>query len=557
MAFPYVKLAPEWSNGVLADIKGGTGWALAGKDIEKTDDLSADVISFIDEQISLGRIVSATETEYRSAHLPSSRVLVEGSHHSLQAQIKDLGKWSVGDAIRTIKVRPGAYLVSSPIELPSGVHLDLRGVKIKLASGSNCDIITNADWDNGNSDITIEGGFLDGNRTGQVSVVGDGPGQSLISMVNVERFVARGIRGTSPFLHGIDMSNTLYYEQGDEPGCTGFLIDDCGFSDFGDDAITTHQSHNGLISNCFATDSAATYSTSSNAVEIDDGSSDIAIVGGWASDCGRGILVKGHSNNKAARNITVTGFVTTDCSFGFSVEGDVPFHESGPGELVTFTSCVATRCTAGVSVIHYGSAEFVGCTFDECANLFSNTDPTDATATAVIKMTGCQIHATRTVLDNPNIGTQVYSGCVWRGYTGTAAVVAQAPDIEFNNCVVTDGVNNFTGALVINPGADRCKVVGGSFKNPSGAGIRVAGGDNVVITGATMSGSSTAGGLLVSAATPNGLVIANNVSVGGSRGFNFDSTGGTAIVKHNIAKGSAAGIDGAPSGWTISENITA
>lgn len=484
-----------------------------------------------------------------------------GSVEALNAALAALPAWAEGDRQRHLGLQAGDFTVSAPIELPSGVILDLtRGVKITLANAANCDIITNADWAAGNSDITILGGFLDGNRTNQATPAAiPEPGQSLITLCNVERAVVKGVRGKSPALHGLDLTNTLYSTQGAEPGCVDFLVDDCVFSDFGDDGITTHMSHGGVISNCGAYDSAGSYSGDTNAFEIDDGSSDIAIVGGWARNCNKAVHIKAHANNDGARRVTVSGVVATDCNIAFNVGAETPYHANGAPEQVTYTDCIAQSCTAGISAIHYGSVEFIGCLFNDCTNLFSSTDPTDATATAVIKMTACQIHNTTSTLDNTNIVSQVYSGCVWRGDGGTSLVTVSGPDITFTDCTMVDGVSNFTGALHITASGVRCKVKGGRYVNSNGAGIRISGAEDVVIDGATISGGVTAGGLYIPATATAivGLRVTNCVAVGGTIGFNLDNDaeGDSALISGNVVGGSSDAINGTPTGFIIRDNI--
>jgi len=65
----------------------------------------------------------------------------------------------------------GNFIIDSPIKIPSWTIFQIIG-EITLAPNSNCNMIENEDWTNGNEEIEIYGGRLYGNRQQQSS--GDG-----------------------------------------------------------------------------------------------------------------------------------------------------------------------------------------------------------------------------------------------------------------------------------------------------------------------------------------------------------------------------------------------
>lgn len=70
----------------------------------------------------------------------------------------------------------GGYLVNSSLVMPDFCAFNLNGAYVKLADGSNCDMVTNADHVNGNEGGRIRGGTLDGNKAHQSPGAGVGIG---------------------------------------------------------------------------------------------------------------------------------------------------------------------------------------------------------------------------------------------------------------------------------------------------------------------------------------------------------------------------------------------
>src|SRR5690606_18187564 len=58
----------------------------------------------------------------------------------------------------------------------------------------------------------------------------------------------------------------------------------------------------------------------SNGFEIDDGSYDVTINGGWAYLCCKGVQIKAHEQQSVPHNINVNNFISAECNVSFSVE---------------------------------------------------------------------------------------------------------------------------------------------------------------------------------------------------------------------------------------------
>lgn len=282
----------------------------------------------------------------------------------IQAYLNGLPAYVADSPLRRVVPIDGDWAVVAPLQLPSGVYLDLgQGVRLTLDPGVNSDVITNDDWVNGNTDIWVDGGFLDGNRTFQDEVVGDGPGQSLISLVNVTGFGLLNIRGKSPILHGIDCSvRDPHTNPLGDPGCSDGVVHNCRFTDYGDDGVTTHWSHGITVTACICSDGAATYSTSSNGFEVDDGSYDITLTGCVAHShtSGSGFMVQGHAGRVPGRRITINGCVSYDnARAGYMVTQPTSAHVSEPARMVVINGPISSGNYYGIMVENYRSVHVI------------------------------------------------------------------------------------------------------------------------------------------------------------------------------------------------------
>lgn len=124
MAFPYVKLSDDWDGGVLADILGGTYWALGGNDVESTFGLPANVIAFIDKQIELGRLVQATQSEYNAAKAPGFVPFEYKKAHYLATEADVLA--GIDDTLAVTPAGLSARLEAGVTVESETIYLDVR-----------------------------------------------------------------------------------------------------------------------------------------------------------------------------------------------------------------------------------------------------------------------------------------------------------------------------------------------------------------------------------------------------------------------------------------------
>lgn len=232
----------------------------------------------------------------------------------------------------------GTHIADQTVEIPSNSTLQGAGLGtiIRLANGVNGDVITNCDW-TGDEKIAIKDLTLDGNAANQTHVVGDGPGQSGVSFVNVRDSYIENVCTFDTRLHGFDMNvRDVSGNNLNDAGCENVTIHGCTARSFGDDGFTTHWSKNIRIANCYASDPSSTYSNSSNGFEADDGSENIIISNSHAVRCAWGFVAQGHGGqNIPARHIIFDSCISEDASFHGFMATETTAGPSRP-EYVTF-----------------------------------------------------------------------------------------------------------------------------------------------------------------------------------------------------------------------------
>jgi hypothetical protein len=90
----------------------------------------------------------------------------------------------------------GSFTLSDSIRIPSYTVLDLRNAFIRLGDNVNKEAIQNSDIMNGNTDIEIVGGVIDGNSKNNMY------GNAII-MYNASRFIIRDVTVVNTFTDGI------------------------------------------------------------------------------------------------------------------------------------------------------------------------------------------------------------------------------------------------------------------------------------------------------------------------------------------------------------------
>jgi hypothetical protein len=150
----------------------------------------------------------------------------------------------------------------------------------------------------------------------------------------------------------------------------------------------------------------------SNGFEIDDGSYDVRIFGGYALNCSRGLQIKGHDYAPAATNVRVFGLTCENCSQNFAFRHDgfdggaEPKSETAFNiELVGCTSIVPRQKGASgldrraLNISGYDGVRIKDFSIIGTDDLTPPGDPTntnDATASSVIAIFG---NANNVILD--------------------------------------------------------------------------------------------------------------------------------------------------------------
>jgi parallel beta-helix repeat protein len=500
----------------------------------------------------------------------------------------------------TVSIPAGEYKLSKPLRLPSNVRLVGAGhlSRLLLADKANTNLITNKDWDRGNSNIFISGIYLDGNRLNQTNLVGDGPGQSLVDLVNVRHIVVENVRGASSVLHGInvgvrDEAHNLIKTILISTGIGRFQIGEAvlGISSSAtgtivgvgveDDYVTIRPANGSFISGevLWGRTSGAKWTATSDPQA--HGSSDAQIVNCEFRDFGddgvtthysSGVTVENCRFQDAAASYSASsnGIEFDDGSFdniakncwasncvrGFMAQGHagrVPAHN------VEFRDCIALKCQSGIRAVQTAPNASVaasdvtvtGGVFEDCVEgvTFYNYSSSLVQNARVTRAT----HAIRFLSDGtaPTKNIRI-TNCVFNIapllLTGTAS-----RQIEFENCELRGCVNKV--ALTIEMPEVHWK--GGIVESNAGTGIQVSG-LNSLIMGAIIrknlgTGVETTGGnahISANEITENAmglrLTSGTNVVIESNRfvrnrsyGIEISSSGGSAVVRSNSANGNA------------------
>lgn len=462
----------------------------------------------------------------------------------------------------------GTWTLDEALLVPSDTIFEGAGyaTHLVLADGANCDVVTNADWVNGNSNIVIRNMRLDGNRTGQVETVGVGPGQSSVSLVNCSHSHVDTLWCESPFLHGVDFAvRDIEGNSLNDPGCVQCTATKIYASDFGDDGITTHYSHHITISDCHSFDAAGSYSVSSNGVEIDDGSSWISVVNTTARNCVYGVMVQSHEDRVAASDVVIIGGVSEDCDRGVYLLAGAA---GTGGARVTIIGRRIINCSqAAIRVGDYRDVDIIGVHALNCG-AFLTGQGTSATKMTRIRLTDC-------VDDGGTVATSLGSGTL--GTNGIVELVnhtivnktgvANALLIGQSNVTVRGGRvedNTITGggaAVLVYNSADNCRVLGLAVRNNVGSsGLEIRNVSDLVVQGCHVEGHTAGNGQIYfgSGSTNSRVLIKDCLILGGFRGIRNQSSAGSAYVAGNIFNGSSlTAHDAASSGgtWTFEKNI--
>lgn len=272
--------------------------------------------------------------------------------------------WAAANG-RRVLLPSGTAMLSAELKLPSNSYLCGAGAKktlLKLMTTAAMDqnVITNASNDRteanaGNADIHIEHLGVDGSRTdrygsasGTFSVASTGG--CGIGFSNVQNGYIGHCYSKNLVKHAFDIGATTYGNGSPTyypPGPSRHIrIEYVESENFGDDGVTTHFSGDIEIRGVYSHDSGNTYATgNSNGVEIDDGSYDVSVIGGYSLRCTKGLQIKGHSTAPAATRVHVFGFTAEACNRNFELRHQ-GFETSGGAISASAFDVELIACTS-------------------------------------------------------------------------------------------------------------------------------------------------------------------------------------------------------------------
>lgn len=276
-----------------------------------------------------------------------------GEKDSTEAFIK-----AVGDGNVRVKMSAGTYIVRG-IKLPSWTYLIGEGAGVttlKLHEDTPASewVITNADYVNGNTHISVEGMTLDWNpdRQGGLGATG-GQHSSCLTLAKVTFGWVKDVEAVNPGLHGFDITTPTYDHSSETDytadGSRYIWLDNCVASGYGDDGITTHYSEYIFISNSHCTNPSgkahASGAANSNGIEIDDGSKNVWVDHCYTSGNIRGVEVKAHAAWPASQNVHVSNHISYRDVRSYDAR-HIGHHkatdpESTTAYYVTFDNCTA------------------------------------------------------------------------------------------------------------------------------------------------------------------------------------------------------------------------
>ncbi len=209
----------------------------------------------------------------------------------------------------------GTYLTTTGVRLPSnsyvyGDGVDATIIKAHDSATLNIDVLTNEEntgsalTNGGNTNIVVRDLTVHGNGNRSASA-GSGSAGCAIQFAYVSHGRLENVKAVEGRLHCIDISAAIY-EVG-KPSTHWTLINCIAVDPVLDDGITTHYSGHIVIINPVST--MAVCKDDQHGLEIDDGSYDVTVLGGYATGYEVGLQIKGHYNAVAAARVKVDGFV--------------------------------------------------------------------------------------------------------------------------------------------------------------------------------------------------------------------------------------------------------
>ncbi len=172
----------------------------------------------------------------------------------------------------TVKVF-GTLVISSIVYIPSYTLIDLSEGKLYLQNNSNCNILQNNDFTNGNTEIEISGGIIDGNSSNNTAGTGNAMRIYNCTKLSISNLLIKNISQLGMYIQScsdINISNCRLYDIG--------LTSVAGSIGWG---CSLHTCTNAIVSNCYA------YRTKRVAFSAGTVSTDIIFDNCIAEECGQ------------------------------------------------------------------------------------------------------------------------------------------------------------------------------------------------------------------------------------------------------------------------------
>lgn len=416
--------------------------------------------------------------------VPASEVVNGGTQDDIQAAIDRL---TPGRAKQEKVVLLGDFTISNRISVPDYTYLEIQGTLTAANSMTGNGVIVNSDSAGGNTDITIKGGYIDGNKANQSTY------KSGIFLDNCSNVLIDNVVSNSNIDHGMDLVDV-----------TDFVIQNCRCDSNGDDGITIHDAcargtvFNNICSNGASVGSGGTAQSSGIEIEGGTGSAptDLNIIGnvcyghGNATRSGQGIHINTDTGDTGVKRINVIG--------------NICYNNYGKN----------MTCEGNTDPVYMEDCNFIG------NNCYSTTD-------------------------NSGLFINYAKGVTVSGNTISDSGVS---GIETNNC---DGVTitgntltgNTTKGIEINQASSNVTVTANSIKNSGIWGIRIEG-DSIDVSNNLFSddqGTATQKGIQITSTVTNSQVLNNRfdglLTAGSTRAIEHAS-GGQCKVAYNVSSDS-------------------